>query len=114
MKYGIIIAVSAVLALAGCSGETSGNTGSGNGKNSKGEDVTGNITPRDNGSMVFAVSDNGVACTAVFASMADREQANLTCTDGSRGTAVLRTGADDEVRAVAYFRGSAGSGSLTF
>lgn len=114
-----LLAVGAValLGLAGCIEDTGANGSSakfGSGKNSKGENVTGSINRRDNGSMVFVVSDVGVSCTAVFATPADKASGDLNCTDGSRGNAVLRLETDGAPKLVAYFRGAAGSGSVTF
>lgn len=119
MKTRITLAtgVAAFLALSGCMEtieEASENTDAGFGRNSSGESVTGNITRRDNGRMVFSVRDTDATCTAVFQSAVDRQTGALNCTDGSKGSAVLRMNSDGTTRSVAYFRGREGSGVVNF
>jgi hypothetical protein len=109
--------IAAFLALAGCIEsieEASENTDAGFGRNSSGDSVTGNITRRDNGRMVFSVRDTDATCTSVFQFAGDRQRGTLNCTDGSSGTAVLRMNSNGTTRSVAYFRGLEGSGVVNF
>ncbi len=86
----------------------------GSGRTSKGKSVTGLINTRDDDRWLVSVTDPDAACTAVFEDREDRESTGLVCSDGNNGTAVLRLTDHGKPRALAYFRGAAGSGTLDF
>ena len=86
----------------------------GYGRTSGGEQVTGLINTRDRDRWLVSVTDPDAACTAVFDERVDRESTALVCSDGNNGTAVLRLNDHGKPRALAYFRGTAGSGTLAF
>jgi len=44
--------------------------------------------------------------------MIDRMQEDLVCSDGHNGKAVLRLDGDGTVRAIAYYHGTAGAGTV--
>lgn len=109
-----------VLSLSACVGTPGGgNTviDTGSGFSSNGAAATGTVSARPDGAFVVSINESGFSCTSVFNEVGTpngRSTSNLLCTDGNNGTAVLRYNDVSAPRAVAYFRGTAGSGSINF